>query len=98
MNVLQVHDFEGNLMCEFVNMSDMYEWYNKWKFSGRYCNGKVNFSNTSLPEGHQCKIYVPNLPNTGRPFECFSSTNLTMFVPNVKGLTPKFRCVLVNEN
>ena len=82
MKVIQVCDFEGGVICEFVDVPRLFEWYNKWKFSGRYCNGKVNFRTVCVDSDHQCKIYEPVLPNRGRPFECFSSTNLTMFVPD----------------
>lgn len=81
MKIIQVHDFEKNLMCEFTNVNDARQWYNKWKFSGRYCDGKVWFTCVERPEGTVCKKYVPTYLN-GRAFECHSSTNLTLYDVN----------------
>lgn len=82
MKVIQAHDREKNLLCEFEDVPAAFAWYTGWKFSGRYCSGHVHFTPVVRPEGYVCTAFVPTYPNKGKPFECFSSTNLTMYEQN----------------
>lgn len=83
MKVIQVRDFDDNLMCEFIDVKSTHEWYKRWQFSGRYCNGKVRFECVEVPNDTICQKYVPKLSN-GNEFECQSSTNLTLYCPTMQ--------------